>query len=105
MWENEYEAYLRDIGVVSMQNNVKYEISDIKDEGLVMKKGNVELLALLDDVKFLIVIIVIVMIRNFSVLIKISKLVSRKNAWNQNFLPEEEDFSSCILGPGAVEIL
>jgi hypothetical protein len=62
MGENEYEAYLRDIGVVSMQNNIKYEISDIEDEDLVMKKGNAELLALLDDVKFLIVIIVIVMI-------------------------------------------
>jgi hypothetical protein len=44
-----------------MQNNVKYDISDIKDEGVVMKKGNVELLVLVDDVKFLIVIIIIVM--------------------------------------------
>jgi hypothetical protein len=62
MWENEYEAFLREIGVLNMQNNVKYEISDIENEGVVMKKGNAELLALVDDVKFLIVIIVIVMI-------------------------------------------
>jgi hypothetical protein len=62
MWENEYEAFLREIGVLNMQNNVKYEILDIENEGVVMKKGNAELLALVDDVKFLIVIIVIVMI-------------------------------------------
>jgi hypothetical protein len=62
MWENEYEAFLREIGVLNKQNNVKYEISDIENEGVVIKKGNAELLTLVDDIKFLIVIIIIMMI-------------------------------------------
>jgi hypothetical protein len=45
MWENEYEVFFREIGVLNMQNNVKCEISDIENEGVVMKKGNAELLA------------------------------------------------------------
>jgi hypothetical protein len=38
-----------------MQNNVKYKLSEIKDDGVELKNGkeNFELIALVDDVYFL----------------------------------------------------
>jgi hypothetical protein len=69
MWEKEYETFLRDIGVASMQNNIKYELSDIKNDCVESKKGNFELIASVDDVKFLIVIIFIVLISMLVVII------------------------------------
>jgi hypothetical protein len=37
-----------------MQNNVKYELSEIEDDGVELKKGkeNSELIVLVDDVNF-----------------------------------------------------
>jgi hypothetical protein len=69
MWEKEYETFVRDIGVVSMQNNVKYERSDIENDCVESKKGNFELIASVDDVKFLVVIIFIVLISMLVVMI------------------------------------
>ena len=78
MWEEDYEAYLRDIEVVGMQSDPEHELSDpnrivarFYNEIEKLKKQNSEIIALAEKIKFLLFInVVVVMISTLIVIMR-----------------------------------
>ena len=69
MWEEDYEVYLRDIGVVGMRSDPEHDLSDVNrivarfdNEIGKLKKQNSQIVALAEKIIFLLVINVVVMI-------------------------------------------
>jgi flagellar biosynthesis/type III secretory pathway M-ring protein FliF/YscJ len=65
MWEKDYEAFVHDIGVRSIQSKQQ----EIKDDGLALNERSHELTTLLHVIKLLLVIIVVVIISRLVVII------------------------------------
>ena len=69
MWEEDYEVYLRDTGVVGMQSDPEHEdnipiasLAQFDNEIRKLKKQNSQIVALAEKIIFLLVINVVVMI-------------------------------------------
>jgi t-SNARE complex subunit (syntaxin) len=88
MWEEEYEEFLRDLGIVTQRNVVEHVVSDVRRneaqfdvEKGEWKKHNARLIKLAEKIKFLVAInvfvmtvVVIVMICIFSVFSNVDDL-------------------------------
>ena len=76
MWEEDYEELLRELGIVTQQSDVEHVVSDVRRneaqydvEMGEWKEHNSRLVKLVEQIKFLVAIIVFVMISVLIVMI------------------------------------